>query len=53
MGGAFYLFSMVCLLFIIRWLVKNDKNAPGQPDTGWLAMKDEKTVRGRERGRGS
>jgi hypothetical protein len=49
MSGLFYLLSMIGLLLVIRWLVKNDNNPLDQPDTGMFAMKDRITASGKRK----
>ena len=38
MDGLFFLFSIIGIGMVMRWLVQNDRVAPDKPTTGWFAM---------------
>lgn len=39
MAGVLYLLSLVAIVLVVVWSIKNDKIAEDEPTTGLLAMK--------------
>lgn len=40
MQGLYYLLSIIAVLIVLAWYIRNDKLAENEPTRGLLAMKD-------------